>query len=68
MVVEITELFWQNVGVRCKIESRFTEFLLHSDQVEAETVFFSDLMIVWKFVDLLVFIQTFVLVRFARAT
>lgn len=67
MIVEIAELIWQNVGVWTKIEGGFPKAFLHSHNVEAEAIFARNFVTLRKMVNLLILIQTFILVRFARA-
>lgn len=68
VVVEITEFLRENVGVGSKVERGFSELFLHSDDVEAETVLSSDLGRLRELVDLLVLVQTLILVVFTAAT
>lgn len=67
MVVEISELIRQDVGIRHEVERCLAKPLLHADYVEAESVLARDLMALWEVVDLLILVQTFVLVGFACA-
>lgn len=60
MGIEVTELIWQDVCVRNKVKVLFPELLLHPHHVEAESVLPGDLIALWKVVDLLVLIQTFI--------
>ena len=68
MIVKVTELIGQNVCVRRKVKSMSTKLFLHSNDVEAHPVFAGNLVGLWKFVDLLILVQTFILVRFAAPT
>lgn len=53
VVVEISKLVWQVVGVRNDIESLLAKPLLHLHHVGAEPVFACQLKTVWKVIDLL---------------
>jgi hypothetical protein len=44
VVVEVAELLGQDVSVRCQIKGRFTELLLHTNEVEAKTIFARNLI------------------------
>lgn len=62
--VEISELIWQNIGIRDYIEIIFVEFILHLYDVVTETIFASKFIRLREVIDLLVFIQSFVLAWF----
>lgn len=64
MIVEVTELVWQDIGVGGEIEGRLTVSLLHTDDVEAETVLAGDFVTLGEMVDLLVLVETLILVGF----
>jgi hypothetical protein len=68
VVIKISKLFGKNIGVWGQVECRLAIFFLHSDQIEAKSVFFGDFVTVGKLVNLLVLVQTFVLVRFTGTT
>ena len=44
MLVEFTKLVWENVGVGNKVKMLFSVSLLHSDDVETESVLSRDFM------------------------
>ena len=56
MTVEISELIWQNVGVRNYCEFIFTELLLHLHNVIAKSILASKFVRLREVVYLLVFI------------
>ena len=62
VIVKVTKLIGKNVGVWRKIKCTFAEALLHSDDVEAESVFACDFVRLREVIDFLVLIQAFVLV------
>ena len=65
MLVKLTELIWQDVGVRYKVKMLFAISLLHSDNVEAKPVFPCNFVTLREVVDLLVLVQAFVQVALA---
>ena len=65
VVVKVTELVWQDVGVGAEVKCRLAEALLESDNVEAETVLAGDLVGLREVVNLLVFIEALILVALA---
>lgn len=65
MLVKLTELIWQDVGVRYKVKMLFAKSLLHSDNVEAKPVFPCNFVTLREVVDLLVLVQAFVQVALA---
>ena len=67
VVVEVTELVRQNVSVRAEVESALSESLLQAHDIEAKSVLASDFIALWEVIDLLILVQAFILVRFARA-
>ena len=67
VVVEVTELVGQDVGIRAEIESGLSKALLQAHNIEAETVFSCDFVRLWEVIDLLVLIEAFILVAFAAA-
>jgi hypothetical protein len=67
MIVEITELIRKNVSVRNKIKCALAVPFLHAHDVEAQSVFACDLMTLRELVNLLVLVQTLVLIGLARA-
>ena len=62
VVVEISELIRQDVGIRTEIESRFSEALLHAHNIEAKSIFSRNLITLREVIDFLVLIQTLILV------
>jgi len=67
MVVKVAELVRQDVGVWCEIEGRLAESLLQTHNVKAKTIFTGNLVGLWEMVQLLVLIETFILITLARA-
>ena len=65
MLIKLTELIWQDVGVRYKVKMLFAESLLHSDNVEAKPVFPCNFVTLREVVNLLVLVQAFVQVALA---
>ncbi len=66
MGVEVTELVWQDVGVRDEVKVHLPEFVLHLYHVSTESILPGDLVTLWKVVDLLVLVQAVVQVTLAR--
>jgi len=62
VIVEVTKLIWQNVGIRAEIKGRLSKSFLHTHNIEAKSIFTSDLITLWKMVDFLILIKTFILV------
>jgi len=62
VIVEISEFVWQDVGIRREVEGALAESFLHSHDVEAEAIFSGDFVGLWEVIDLLVFVQTLILV------
>jgi len=67
VVVKIPELFWQDVGIWRQVKCCFAEFFLHADEIKAKPVFLCDFLGIREFVDLLVFVESFILIGLARA-
>ena len=67
MVVKVAELVWQDVGVRGEIEGRLAKPLLQAHNVEAKTILTGNLVRLGEMVQLLVLIETFILIALARA-
>lgn len=65
VIVEVSELVRQDIGVWAKVEGRLSKALLQSNDVEAESVLASDLIRLGEMIDLLILIKAFVLVAFA---
>lgn len=62
MVIEVTKLVWQDVGIGYEVESCLTEPLLHANHIKAHAILACDLVTLRKMVDLLVFIETLILI------
>lgn len=60
MLVKLTELIRQDIGIRYKVKVLFTKSLLHSDNVEAKPVFPCNFVTLREVIDLLVFVEPFV--------
>jgi hypothetical protein len=67
MVIKVAKLVWKYVGVWDEVESCFTEFLLHANEIKAKTVLTGNLMTLREVVDLLVLVQALVLIGLASA-
>jgi hypothetical protein len=67
MLVEFSELVWQDIGVWDKVEMLFAEPLLHPDNIEAKSIFPGDLMTLREMINLLVLVKTLVEVALAWA-
>lgn len=67
MIIEVAELVWQDVGIGHEVEGRLAKALLHAHDVEAKPILARDLMALREVVDLLVFVEAFVLIRLAGA-
>ena len=57
MPIEISELIGQIISVRYDVKSLLAEFILHFDNVGAQSVFPCELETIGEVVDLLIFIQ-----------
>ena len=62
MIVEVAKFIRQDVGVWAEVEGRLAKSFLHADDVETESVFSGDFITLGEMVDLLILIQTFILV------
>ena len=58
--VELSELVRQNISIGHEIKVRLPVFLLHADDVVAETVLPRYLVTLREMVDLLVLVQSFI--------
>lgn len=67
MVVEVTKLIRQYVGIGAEVKCRLAKALLESDNVKAETILSGNLVRLREVVNLLVLVEAFVLIAFARA-
>ena len=67
VVVEVSKLIWQDVGVWAEVKGTFAEALLEAHDIEAKTVLARDLVTLREVIDLLVLVQALVLVALARA-
>lgn len=68
VVVEVSKLFGQDVGVRREIKGGLAVLLLHAHQVKAKAVLARNLERTRKAIDLLVLVEALIQVRLARAT
>jgi hypothetical protein len=66
MGVEVTELVRKDVCVRNEIIILLPVSFLHSDHVEAKSILPGDLVRLREMVNLLIFVQSFIKVAFAR--
>ncbi len=64
MTIKICEFIGQIIGVRNDVECFFAKFLLHLDDIGAKSIFSSDLDTIWKVIDFLVIIETFIDILF----
>ena len=62
MIVEVAKFIRQDVGVWAEVKGRLAKSFLHADDVETESVFSGDFITLREMVDLLILIQTFILV------
>lgn len=67
VLVELTKLIRQDVGVRHEVEVLLSVALLHANHVEAEPILARDLMTLREVVDLLVLVESLVEVALAAA-
>jgi hypothetical protein len=67
VVVEVSELVGQDVGVWYEVEGGLAVALLHAHDVEAQPVFSGDFVALREVVDLLVLVEAFVLKAFASS-
>ena len=58
--IEISELIRQIISVRYDVKCLLAEFILHFDDVGAQSVFPCELETIGKVVDLLIFVQIIV--------
>jgi hypothetical protein len=65
VVVEVAEFVREDVCVRREVERTLAVSFLHAHHVEAKAVLASDFVTLRELVDLLVFVETFELVRLA---
>jgi len=63
--VELSELIWQNICIRDKIEEGFSMLLLHFYNILAEVVLAGNFVTLREMIYLLVLVQTFVEVALA---
>ena len=66
VVVEITELIWQNIGIWRKVKCILSEPLLKAHDIEAQTVLPGDLVALREVIDLLILVKALILVALAR--
>lgn len=67
VIVKVAKFIGKDVGVGCEIEGSLSKSFLESDNVEAEAVLPCDLVTLREVVDLLVLVETLVLVALAGA-
>ena len=67
VLVELAELVRQDVGIWHEVEMLLPVTFLHSYDVEAKSIFPCNLVTLRKMVDLLILVQAFIKVAFARA-
>jgi hypothetical protein len=60
MGIEITKLIWQNVSVWDKVKVLLSILFLHTNHVEAKSIFSSDFIALWEMIDFLVLIEPLV--------
>ena len=65
MIVEISELIRQDVRVWTEVKSILSESFLKSDNIEAKTVLASDFVTLGEMIDLLILVETLILVALA---
>ena len=65
VLIELSEFVGQDIGIRHKIEMLLSESFLHSNDVEAESVFPRDLVTLRKVVNFLVLIEAFIQIALA---
>ena len=68
VIQKISIFIRQYISIRHKIKMFSAEFLLHFDIIEAQSILPCDLVGVWKMIDSLVFIQSFIKIRLTAAT
>ena len=62
--VEFSKLVWKNISIGHKVKMLFAESLLHTDNVEAETVLTSNFITHREVIDLLILIESFITITF----
>ena len=68
MVIEVTKLIRDHIGIRQEVKGLFPELVLHLGDVERQFILSGNLLGVRKVVDFLKLVQTFVEIRLAGAT
>jgi len=68
MRIEICELIRKNVSIWDYVEFFLPEFLLHLYYIVTQSIFSGKFIRLWKMVNSLVFIQSFVLVKLETLT
>ena len=66
VVVKVAELVRQNVGVRRKVVGLLSKAFLHANYIETEAIFAGDFVTLREMVNLLVLVETLILVTLAR--
>ena len=65
MIVEVAEFIWDDVGVRKEVKVLLSKLLLHLVDIQCQFVLPRYLEALWKVVDFLVFVETFIEVGLA---
>ena len=68
VIQQVSIFIGQYISVRYEIKVFSSEFLLHLDVIETQSVLPRHLVGVWKMIDPLVFIKTFIKIRLTAAT
>ena len=66
MVIEVSKLIWQDVGVWAEVKRSLSEPFLQAHNIETQTILSSDLVTLREVIDLLILIEPFILVALAR--
>lgn len=67
MVVKVSELIRQDVGIWAKVKCILSKPFLETHDIEAESVLSRDFIALWEVIDLLILVQALILVALARA-
>ena len=68
MIVKVTKLVWDHIGIGKETEGLLAKPMLHFGYVDRQLVFPCDLLRGREVIDLLVLVQAFVEIRLAGAT
>lgn len=66
VVIEITEFIWQDVGIWTKVKRILAESFLKAYNIEAQTILPGNLVALRKVIDLLILVESLILVTLAR--